>query len=502
MTVQISVPSIDERVAPARRPSRRGNPHVVLAVILVSQLMVMLDMSIVNVALPKIQGSLGFSSASLSWVLNAYTLAFGGLLLLGARAGDLLGRRRSFIAGVSLFSVASLLGGLATSPGLLVAARTAQGVGAALIAPATLALLTSMFREGRERTRALGLYTAVSIGGASVGLIAGGMLTQWASWRWVMFVNVPIGVALLIGAAAYLVETPRQRGRFDLAGALTSSVGMSALVYGFVHAAAHGWSSAQTLEAFAVGAGLMSAFFWVETKAEAPITPLSLFADRRRSGAYLARMLLIAGMTGMFFFLTLFLQDVLGYSSLATGFGFLPITASLFVASQTSARVLVERFGDRSVMIAGISLSTLGMFWLTQLSAGSGYLDVLGPLVLVGLGNGSAFVPLTSAALHGVDQRHAGAASGLVNVMQQMGASLGLAVLVTIFGSASRGAASRVPAGADLADQARFVFVAGTHTTFTVAAALLLGCLAVVIAAIRPEPADTAASPEVVVAEL
>jgi EmrB/QacA subfamily drug resistance transporter len=486
VTVQTSAPPIHEPIAPAPRQSRRGNPQVVLAVILVSQLMVMLDMSIVNVALPKIQGSLGFSSASLSWVLNAYSLAFGGLLLLGARAGDLLGRRRSFVAGVSLFTVASLLGGLATSPTMLVAARTAQGVGGALIAPATLALLTSMFTEGRERTRALGLYTAVSIGGASVGLVAGGVLTQWASWRWVMFVNVPIGVALLLAAATFLVETPRQRGRFDLAGALTSSVGMSSLVYGFVHAAAHGWSSRETLAAFGIGIALMTTFVWVENRAEAPITPLSLFADRRRSGAYLARMLLIAGMTGMFFFLTLFLQDVLGYSSLQTGFGFLPITASLFLASQTSARVLVARFGESSVMIAGISLSTIGMFWLSHLTAGSGYLDILGPLILVGLGNGTAFVPLTSSALHGVEMRHVGAASGLVNVMQQMGASLGLAVLVTIFGSASRGAASQVPAGSDLAERARFVFVAGTHTTFTVAAALLLGCLAVVALVIRP----------------
>jgi EmrB/QacA subfamily drug resistance transporter len=464
---------------PARLPDR-GHPRVVLAVILVAQLMVMLDMSIVNVALPQIQAGLGFTAAGLSWVLNAYTLAFGGLLLLGARAGDLLGRRRSFVAGVLLFAVASLLGGLAASPALLVAARTAQGIGGALIAPATLALLASMFPEGRERTRALGLYTAVSIGGASVGLVAGGMLTQWLSWRWVMFVNVPIGVALLVATAVFVDERARQRGRFDFAGALTSTVGMTSLVYGFVHAASHGWSSAETVGAFVLGALLMAAFVAVERRAVAPITPLVLFADRQRSGAYVARMLLIAAMTGMFFFLTLFLQDVLGFSALATGFAFLPITLALFTSSQLSARVLVERFGARPVMVAGITLSFAGLLWLTQLSTDSGYPSVLVTLVLVGLGNGTAFVPLTSSALQGVLPEHAGAASGLVNVMQQVGASLGLAVLVTVFGSASRSAASDVPVGTSHADAVGQVFLAGADSAFQVAAALLAVTLVIV----------------------
>jgi EmrB/QacA subfamily drug resistance transporter len=477
------------------KSAKRQHPVVILSVILACQMMVVLDGTIVTIALPQIRESLAFSTANLSWVLNAYTLTFGGLLLLGARAGDILGRRTTFVWGIALFTAASLLGGLAQSPAELLIARAAQGVGGAIASPSALALLMTMFAEGRARNRALGLYTAVSVSGGAVGLIAGGMLVEWVSWRWVMFVNVPIGIALLLAAATYLVETPRQHGRFDLAGALTSSVGMASLVYGFVHAAAHGWSSTQTLAAFGAGLVLMTTFVWVETRAEAPITPLSLFADRQRSGAYLARMLLIAGMTGMFFFLTLFLQDVLGYSSLQTGFGFLPITASLFLASQTSARILVERFGESVVMIAGITLSTVGMLWLSRLGADSGYLSVLGPLVLVGLGNGTAFVPLTSSALHGVEMRYAGAASGLVNVMQQMGAALGLAVLVTIFGSASRAAASTVPPGSDLAERARLVFVAGTHTTFTVAAALLLGCLAVVVLVVRPKRVPS--SPEV-----
>ena len=470
---------------PAHRRPSRGRPGVVLAVILVAQLMVMLDMSIVNVALPQMRGALGFSTSGLSWVLNAYSLAFGGLLLLGARAGDLLGRRRSFLVGVAVFSLASLAGGLATSSGVLLAARAVQGAGGALIAPATLALLSSMFPEGRERTRSLGLYTAVSVGGASVGLVAGGILTEWASWRWVMFVNVPIGLALVLAAAIFLDETPRQRGRFDLAGAASSTIGMTALVYGFVTAAAHGWEAPETLAAFVVGVLLMALFVTVEAFAEAPITPLVLFADPRRSGAYVARMLLVAAMTGMFFFLTQFMQGVLGYSPLATGFGFLPITLSLFLSSQASARVLVERYGDRLVMAAGITTSLLGMLWLSRLAQDSGYLAVLGPLVLVGLGNGSAMVPLTGSALQGVEPRHAGAGSGLVNVMQQVGASLGLAVLVTVFGSASRGARSDVPVGTGAHDAARQVFVAGAETTFLVAAGLLALTLAVVLALVR-----------------
>ncbi len=480
MTTRTSAPAVPAHTSTSHRSSRRGHPPVVLAVILVAQLMVMLDMSIVNVALPQIQSGLGFTASGLSWVLNAYTLALGGLLLLGARAGDLMGRRRSFLAGVALFTVASLLGGAAASPGLLLAARTAQGIGGALIAPATLALLSSMFPEARDRTRALGLYAAVSVGGASVGLVLGGILTSWLSWRAVMFVNVPIGIALVVATALFVEETPRLRGRFDLLGALTSTGGMTALVFGFVNAASHGWSDPETAAAFLVGVALMAAFVAVERRAAAPITPLELFADLTRSGSYVARMLLIAAMSGMFFFLTLFLQDVLAFSALATGFAFLPLTAALFLASQASARVLVERFGTRVVMTTGITLSLAGMLLLTRVSQDSSYPSVLVPLLLVGLGNGSVMVPLTSVSLQGVQPHHAGAASGLVNVMQQVGASLGLAVLVTVFGTASRSEAGRLPAGLSPADAADRVFVAGADTAFLVAAGLLLVTLAIV----------------------
>jgi EmrB/QacA subfamily drug resistance transporter len=471
-------PAVSPAVA-SRAPDRR---RLVLATILVAQLMVVLDMTIVNVALPHMQVALGFTPSGLSWVLNGYSLTFGGLLLLGARAGDLLGRRPTFIAGTLLFVAASLAGGLAGSGSTMIAARAVQGVGAALAAPATLSLLTTMFPEGRERTRALGLYTAVSIGGGSLGLVLGGLLTELASWRWVMLVNVPIGLAVAVSAWLVVPHTARRRGRFDLGGAVTSTVGVAALVYGLVHAASDGWGTAVTIASFVAGAVLLALFVLVERRAAEPITPLSLFADRTRSGAYVARMLLFAGMTGMFFFLTQFLQDVLGYSPIRTGLGFLPTTAALFIASQLSARVLVGRFGGRRVMITGALLSTLSMVVLTQLSAGSSYLAVLVPLLLIGTGNGLTFVPLTASGLHAVRPNEAGAASGLTNVAQQIGAALGVAALVTVFSSAARNAV--VTASSPL-EQAHQMFVAGADAAFAAAAALQVGTLLVVLVVMR-----------------
>ncbi len=460
--------------------------------------MVVLDATIVNIALQDIKTNLGFSAAGLSWVVNAYTLTFGGLLLLGARAGDILGRRRVFLGGIALFTLASLAGGFAQNPAELLTARAIQGIGGALASPSALALLMTMFPAPRERTRAIGLYTAVSIGGSAVGLIAGGMLSEWASWRWVLFVNVPIGIVLLALARPVLPETARQHGRFDLAGALTSTIGMAALVYGFVHAATNGWRDNETVASFAVGAVLLAAFVLTEMRAESPITPLRLFADRNRSSAYVARLLLVAGMMGMFFFLTQFLRGVLGYSDLVTGFAFVPLTAVVFLSSQLSARVLVDRLGGHRLMILGITLSTIGMLWLTQLGEHSGYFSLVGPLLVFGTGNGLAFVPLTTAALDGVDARDAGAASGLVNVMQQLGGSLGLAVLVTVFGSASKSEAARVPSGLSPAEAGRRVFVHAADQAFWTAAAFLLGTLVLVTFAVRRDrkPSELTGQPE------
>jgi EmrB/QacA subfamily drug resistance transporter len=455
-----------------RGPKTEASPRrrAALAVILIAQLMVVLDATIVNIALPKIQTALSFSRTDLSWVLNAYSLTFGGLLLLGARSGDLFGRRRVFLAGIALFTVSSLAGGFTTSSSLLLASRAAQGIGAAFASPSALALLMVMFKDGAERTRAIALYTAVSIGGSAVGLVAGGMLVQWASWRWVFFVNVPIGAVLLVLARRDLPETDRRAGKIDLPGALTSTIGMAGLVYGFVRAASDGWSDAGTLAAFVVGIVLLTTFVLVETRAEMPITPLRLFASRDRSFSYVARLALIGGMFGMFFFLTQFEQNVLGYSALQSGLAFLPLTAALFIASQLSARTLMAKVGGKALMIGGISTSTVGVLLLTQLSQGSGYGLILASLLLFGAGNGLAFVPLTMSALAGVDPKDAGAASGLVNVMQQVGGALGLSILVTIFGTASRNAAKHAVAGA--AGQAH-VFVQAADRAFLAAAVLM-----------------------------
>ena len=462
-----------------RRLLQQGRPGLVLTVILTCQLMVVLDATIVNIALQDVRRDLHFSAASLSWVLNAYSLTFGGLLLLGARAGDLLGRRRVFITGIVLFTASSLLGGFAQNPAELLTSRAIQGIGGALASPTALALLMTMFPQGKERTRAIGLFTAVSIGGSAVGLIAGGMLSEWASWRWVFFINVPIGIAVVFIARLALPESDRIRGRFDVAGAITSTLGMTALVYGFVHVATSSWTNSETLLSFALGIALLGAFVATELRAESPITPLRLFADRNRSASYIARLFLVAGMMGMFFFLTQFLRGVLGYSDLKTGFAFVPLTAAVFTSSQLSSRFLVERVGGRRLMIIGATMSTSGMLWLTQLGEHSPYLALMGPLVVFGTGNGLAFVPLTTTALDGVKPEDSGAASGLVNVMQQVGGALGLSILVTV---------AHLPTAATSLQSYRHDFVIGADHAFWASTLFLLATLGLIIFAIRPKP--------------
>jgi predicted MFS family arabinose efflux permease len=321
------------------------------------------------------------------------------------------------------------------------------------------------------------------------------MLTQWVSWRWVLFVNVPIGVVVVALSRLVLPETQRRSGRFDLTGALTSTIGMTALVYGFVHAGSNGWGNAATITSFAVGVVLLVAFVLTELRAPSPITPLRLFADRNRSTSYVARLLMVAGMMGMFFFLTQFLQNLLGYSPLKTGVAFLPLTAVLFAASTFSARVLVERVGRRALIAGGITLSTGGLLWLTQLSETSNYLSLLGPLLLFGLGNGTAFVPLTTAALDGVAPEDAGAASGLVNVMQQVGGSLGLSVLVTVFGTTSTNAARHVRPGESAAQVARHAFTVGADRAFLVATMFLAATALLTWFAIRPPAPQSTDAP-------
>jgi EmrB/QacA subfamily drug resistance transporter len=411
----------------------------VLVIILLSYLMIVLDISIVITALPKIHYGLGFSATGLSWVQNAYTLAFGGLLLLGARAGDLLGRRRMFVVGLALFTAASLAVGLAQSPAWLIGARALQGVGAAILAPSTLALLSTSFPEGSERTRAVAYYGAVAGVGASVGLVLGGVLTSWISWRVGFFINLPIGIAMMLAAPRSLPETERRPGRLDLAGGLSSTLGMTALVYGIVRAADAGWADPLTIAALAAGVLLLALLVVHERRAQQPIMPLRLFASRERSGAYAGRILFLGAMMGFWFFITQFLQGVYAYSPLEAGIAFLPMTVANFAVAVAVPR-LTRRFGNGLLLAAGLAVTLVGMAWLSRLSAGSPYLTGIAlPMVLIGAGQGATLSPLTAAGIAGVAPEDAGAASGLVNVAHQLGGSLGLGILVTVFAAVGPG---------------------------------------------------------------
>jgi len=450
-----------------------------------AQLMIILDATVVNIALPHIQSGLHFSATSLSWVMNGYTLTFGGLLLLGGRAGDILGRRRMFLAGIALFTLASFAGGLATSAGMLLAARAIQGVGGALASPAVLALLVSSFPEGRERTKALAIYAGVVTGGASLGLVLGGVITEWLDWRWVLFVNVPIGLAVIAVTPLFVAETPRLPGRFDLVGAITSTAGVATLVYAFIRAAANGWGDHIAIGAFVLAAVLLAAFLLTETRAMQPITPLRLFADVSRSGSFAARLLLVAGMFGMFFFLTQFLQDVLGFSPLRAGVAFLPMTITLFAVSRLVPR-LIPRFGAKPLMVAGMLPVIAGMTWLSRVSPGTSYwTGVFEPMLLFGVGMGVVFVPLTAVSLAGVRTQDAGAASSMVNVMQQVGGSLGLAVLVAVFGTASRNAAAHPVAGLSAAAFHDHVLAHGMSVAFGLAAIFDVATLVLILTLLR-----------------
>ncbi|MEV6107190.1 MFS transporter [Streptomyces sp. NPDC051940] len=429
--------SVKDRTGPtpAPRADKRG---IALVLIAACQLMVVLDATIVNIALPHIQTALDFSTTGLTWVVSAYTLTFGGLLLLGGRAGDILGRRRVFIFGILLFVVASLLGGLAQEPWQLLAARALQGVGGAIASPTSLALVTTTFPEGPERNRAFGVFAAVSAGGGAVGLLAGGLLTDWLNWRWVLFVNVPIGVAIVALVPLYISESERHPGRFDFVGAITSTLGVASLVYGFIRAADKGWDDSRALLCFGVSAVLLVVFIVVERIARDPITPLKMFRDRNRAGTYVIMTTLAAAMFGMFFYIVLFVQNVLGYSAIKAGLAFLPVTFAIALGAGLSQRFLPV-LGPKPFMVAGTLLTAGGMAWQTQIDSSSSYLGgVFGPMVIFGFGMGLNFVTLTLTAVSGVPQHEAGAASALLNVTQQVGGSIGLALLTTVFGSASR----------------------------------------------------------------
>ncbi|MCM3920717.1 MFS transporter [Frankia sp. AiPs1] len=453
---------------PPAQEARRA--RIALVTIVTCQLMLVLDITIVNVALPRIRESLGFTATDLAWVINAYTLAYGGLLLLGGRAGDLLGRRATLLGGIALFTVASLLGGLSTAPWMLVAARVGQGVGAACASPNALALIAANFPPGPARTRAMGAWAAVAGVGGSIGLIAGGMLTTWLSWRWVMFINVPFGLAILLLAPRFLRTPPRREGRFDVAGALCSVVGLASGVYGFLRASAAGWADGRTLGAFLLAVLALAALVVVESRAAQPVVPLRLIAEASRARTYLLLLLLTGSMLSMFFFGTQVLQEVLGLSALRAGLAFLPLSLGILVSASRASRLL-PRVGPKPLMLVGAALSTGAMLWLAQVSATSSYTSVvLGPLLLFGAGLGLLFVPLSVSLVAGVPAEHSGAAASMMVTTQQVGGSLGLAVLVTVFGSAARHARGDAPGGLAPDELARYVLAHGVAEAFTVGA--------------------------------
>ncbi|WP_328902114.1 MFS transporter [Streptomyces sp. NBC_00441] len=465
-----------------KAPGTSGGGGLALTVIAVAQLMVMLDATIVNVALPEVQKDLDLHTTDLSWVVNAYTLAFGGLLLLGGRIGDILGRRRVFLGGIALFTLASLAGGFAQSSAWLMASRALQGVGAAVIAPSILALIVTTFLDEGVRNKAFGVYAAVSGSGAAVGLLAGGALTQALSWRWVLFVNVPIGIALYVVIPKVLRETDRQPGRFDVYGALTSTLGMGALVYAFIRAGDKGWSDGSVLATFAAAAVLLAAFVVIEARIATPIIPLRMFRDRNRAGIYVIGLCLTGSVMGLFFFLTLLMQNAFSYDPLEAGLAFLPVSVSIVFTATVVSKQL-PRLGMKLPLVLGVTLNTAALLWLSNVSTATGYLSgLLGPMLLFGIGTGLLFVPLSQLGVAGVPMEDSGAASSLLNATQQVGGSLGLAVLMTVFGSTTRSSTGTDPA-AVLTDGASAAFLAAAG--FAVLA-LLIAAVGVKVPAEEP----------------
>jgi EmrB/QacA subfamily drug resistance transporter len=410
------------------------NPWVVLVLICLAQFMVVLDATIVNVALPSIQKDLGLSEANLQWIINAYTLVFGGFLLLGGRAGDLLGRKRLFLIGLVIFTGASLLDGLAASSAMLIGSRALQGLGAALISPAALSIISTTFAEGQERSKALGVWAAIAIGGSAVGLILGGVLTQSFSWPWIFFVNVPVGVVGFVLSLRLVPESKDEHAHrsYDIAGAVTVTGGLMALVYAIVKAETDGWGSATTLGFFALAAVLLVSFVVVEQRSAEPLVRLSIFRVRSLTTANLVMFLVASGLFAMFFFNTLYIQRVLGYGPLKAGLAFLPFTAGIMISAGL-ASTFATRIGVRPIAAAGMVLTAGGLVWLSQLPVHGSYLtDLLPPLVLSSLGMGAVFMPLTLVATTGLEDEDQGLASGLFNTSQQIGGALGLAILSTV----------------------------------------------------------------------
>jgi EmrB/QacA subfamily drug resistance transporter len=456
-------------------PRHSTNPWVVLVIICLAQFMVVLDATIVNVALPHIKIALDFSNANLQWIINAYTLVFAGFLLLGGRAGDLLGRKRLFLVGLVIFTAASLLNGLAGSSGMLIGFRALQGLGAALISPAALSIISTTFAEGKERARALGVWAAIAIGGSAFGLVLGGWLTQSFSWRWIFFVNVPVGILAFLAALRIVPESKDEHAHqaYDLAGAVTVTGGLMVFVYALVTGRSHGWASAITVGGFALAAALLGAFILIERRAAEPLVRLSIFRVRSLLTANLAMFLAFSGMFAMFYFNTLYIQEVLGFHPLKAGLSFLPFTAGIMFSAGLASN-LAPRIGVRPVAVVGMLLSIAGMLLFARMPLGGSYAsDVLPGMIISSLGMGAIFMPLTLMATTGLEDEDQGLASGLFNTSQQVGGALGLAILTTIAASQEHG--SFTPPA----------LVHGGHYGFAGAACFVAGGLVVMLALLR-----------------
>ncbi len=514
--------SVTERPASSGATAGGGNRRLGLALLVIAtaQLMVVLDSTIVNVALPQMQRELGFSGSGLEWVVNAYAVTFGGLLLLGGRAGDILGRRRVFVFGLLLFSTASLLGGFATSQWWLLTARAVQGVGGAVIAPTALALIITNFPEGGERNRAFGVYAAMAGAGSAVGLLLGGILTTYASWRWVLFVNVPIGILVAAAASRVLAESPRRPGQIDVAGAVAGTGGVALLVYGLSKAAAgpdgvSHWGDAQVLATLTASVVLLVSFVLIEMRSSHPLLPMRVLADRNRSGAYLIMLCIATALFGLFFFLTLFMQTVLGYSAIRSGIAYLPFAIGVVTASVLASR-LVARIGARPLILAGTAAVAGGTFWFSRLTEHSSYAgQLLGPLLVTSFGLGLVFVPLSLISLHNVANQDSGVASSMLNTGQQVGGAIGLALLGTVAWTAvadsvrtqaaHAAAAAAKPGTPSPASIYNHALAVGFSRGFDVAAGVALLAVLIAIATIRvrrqeltgavPEPQEAAPQP-------
>jgi EmrB/QacA subfamily drug resistance transporter len=476
----------------------RVNPWLVLVLVCLAQFMVILDATIVNVALPSIQADLEMSESGLQWVVNAYALLFGGFLLLGGRAGDLIGRKRVFLGGLVLFTGASLLCGLATGETMLILSRGLQGLGAALISPAALSIVTTTFAEGAERTKALGVWAAIAVGGGAVGLVLGGILVDALSWPWIFFVNVPVGIAAFAFSLRHVPESKDEHMHrsFDLAGAVTVTAGLIALVYGIVRSSASGWGSAEVLGFLAVAVVLLGAFVLIEQRSVEPLVRLSIFSVKTVRGANVAMFVVAAGLFAMFFFNTLYVQRVLGFSPLESGLAFLPFTAGIIIGAGLSQQ-LVPKLGAREVPLIGLVLGVFGLLLFLRLTPDSSYVtDLLPGIMLTSIGMGLVFVPITLIATSGVPNDDAGLASGLYNTSQQIGGALGLAVLTTL--STNRtddelASLGHPPTQAETAE----ALVTGFHVTWLASAILLAAAGLLLVALLRRRDVVAVAEGEV-----